>query len=211
MNDTCSLPKGEIEGATTGSAVESAKPKAVARAPKALMGPLKELDPKHRLLIQYTVHGCDKKRLLDYHYRDISTIDEPGKKRQLLVGEPLTIEEAARVLNMRVKHARHLFTQAIFLKAYNAEIEAIRDGAKLAAIKRIVQLVDEPGEGKAADRTVQLKAAQALLGDTVGSDAGARVNVTVNNQTTLSAGVVVRLPPGIAPTPLEIEGTVNDD
>lgn len=185
------------------------RPKPVARAPKALMGPLKELTTKHRLLLQYVVHGVDKPHLVDYITRKSPTEDDPDRTRPLKTGEPLRIEEAAQVLGMRIKHARHLFAQPVFLKAYNAEIEAIRDGAKLQAIKRVVDLVTE-GDGSAAFAKVNLAAAAAILGETVNKGSQPQA-LTVNVGVQMSAGVVVRLPSGIAPPPLELQANIERD
>jgi len=196
------------EGATTGSAVTS--PKAVAKRPKATLGPLTELHPKHRLLIHYMVHGVDKPHLLDYLYRATPTEDDPDARRPLKVREPLRLEEAADVLFMRHRHARHLFKQPVFQKELAAQLETLRDGAKARAMHRIIELIDTPGEGKAADRKVQLQAAQAVLGDAVGQPpASPTVNVSVG--VSMAAGVVVRLPSGIAKTPLELQAVNESD
>jgi len=188
------------------------KPKAVAKAPKALMGPLTKLAPIHQLLIEYTVHGVpeNKKRLLDYHYRAAPTEQQPDRKRQLLPNEPLTCDEAARVLGVRLRHARHLFSQPVFIKAHNAAIEAIRNGAKVAAMNKVAALVSEQGDGSAAWAKVNLNAAQLILGDSAGNDAKPSVQVNVGLQ--LNPGIVIRLPADAPTSPLELTATqVNAD
>ena len=194
------------EGATTGSA--ETRPKAVAKRPKATLGPLTELHPKHRLLIQYMVHGVDKPHLVDYLYRATPTEDDPDGRRPLKAHEPLRLEEAADVLFMRHRHARHLFKQPVFQKEIAAQLETLRDGAKARAMHRIIALVEE-GDGSAAFAKVNLAAATAILGETVSKPD--RPAVTVNVGLNMSAGVVVRLPQGIAPPPLELQAINQDD
>lgn len=188
------------------------RPKGAAVKPKASMGPLTKLAPIHQLLIEYTVHGVpeNKKRLLDYHYRAAPTEQQPDRKRQLLPNEPLTCDEAARVLGVRLRHARHLFSQPVFIKAHNAAIEAIRNGAKVAAMNKVAALVSEQGDGSAAWAKVNLNAAQLILGDSAGNDAKPSVQVNVGLQ--LNPGIVIRLPADAPTSPLELTATqVNAD
>jgi hypothetical protein len=185
------------------------RPKAVARAPKAEMGPLRELTPKHKLLIQYVVHGVDKQHLLDGVERLSPTEDDPTRTRPLKVGEPLKLEEAALVLGMRRKHARHLFSQQVFIKAYNAELESLRNGAKVDAIRKTIEIMNEPGDGSAAWAKVNLTAAGQILGEQ--GEAKGGVNVTVNTAIQLQPGIVIRLPASAEKPPLEIEGEVIDE
>ena len=185
--------------------------KAVARSPKALMGPLKELHAKHRLLIEYVVNGVpeNKKHLLDYHYRATPTEDDPSCKRELRPNEPLKVEEAARVLGIRLRHARHLFSQPVFLKAYHAKCDELRNGAKVDAIRKVIEIMGDNGDGSAAFRKVQLSAAQMVMGD---GESGGKSQVQVNVGVQLAAGLVVRLPSDADETPLELQAEeVSDD
>lgn len=188
----------ESEAATTGSGAASLTnpaarpPPAIARKPDWAATPLKSLTAKHKLLISYMVVGCPHPYITAMT-RAAPTEDDPDARRPLNQNEPLRLEEAADALGIRRRHARHLFEQVVFQKALSKELNALRDGAKARAMHRIIALVDEPGEGKAADRKVQLQAAQALLGEAVGAGpAQVNVGVTVNNQ--LTAGIVVRIP-----------------
>lgn len=184
------------------------RPRGAAIKAKTDMGPLTELTPRHRLLIQYTVHGVppEKAHLLDYLTRATPSEDNPNASRPLRPNEPLSIEEAARVIGFRLRHARHLFTQSIFLKAHAAELETIRNGSKVAAMRKVVEVLHDDGDGSAAFRKVQLSAAQMLLNDPEANKPGVSVNVGIN----LTAGVVVRLPADLAPTPLELEANPDD-
>lgn len=177
--------------------------KGEARAPKAEMGPLRELHPKHKLLIQYVVHGVDKPHLLDGVTRLSPTEDDPTAHRQLKVGEPLRLEEAALILGIRRKHARHLFGQQVFIKAYNAEIDSLRNGAKVDAIRKTIEIMNEPGDGSAAWAKVNLAAANTILGEQ--GEAKSGVNVTVNTAIQLQPGIVIRLPASAEKPPLEID------
>jgi hypothetical protein len=192
-------------GSVIDGLVVSERPKAVARRPKAEMGPLKELAGKHRLLIDYVVNGVPeaKKHLLDYHYRSTPTEDDPDCRRELKPNEPLRLEEAARVLGIRLRHARHLFNQPVFVKAYQAELDSLRNGSKVDALRKVIEIVGDDGDGSAAFRKVQLSAAGMILGsDEQNSKPQVNVNVGVN----LTAGVVVRLPADAPSSPLEING-----
>jgi len=190
--------------------VTGVRPKGAAVRPKAEMGPLKELAPKHRLLIEYVVNGVpeNKRSLLDYHYRATPTEDDPECKRELKPNEPLRLEEAARVLGIRLRHARHLFSQAVFQKAYQAELDSLRNGSKVKALRKVIEIVGDDGDGSAAFRKVQLSAAGMILGtDEQNSKPQVNVNVGVN----LTAGVVVRLPADAPSSPLEVNGEVIEN
>ena len=62
------------------------------------------------------------------------------------------------------------------------------------------EILDDRGDGSAADRKVRLQASQAILGDESRSQG---VSVTVNNGIPLTAGIVIRIPEGVASPPLE--------
>jgi hypothetical protein len=176
------------------------RPKGAAIRPKAEMGPLTELTPKHRLLIDYCVNGVpeNKRHLLDWLNRN---------GRQLVPNEPLTIEEGARVLGFKLRHARHLFAQAVFLKAYQAELDTLRNGAKVAAMREVISIMRDAGDGSAAFRKVQLAAAQLVLGPAETD----KPNIAVNVGVTLTAGVVVRLPADAPAAPLELQAVTDDE
>lgn len=165
------------------------------------MGPLTKLAPKHRLLIDYMVNGCPYP-FITCMSRKAPTEYDQDATRPLEQFEPLRLEEAAQALGIRLRHARHLFNQSLFQKTLAKELTALRDGAKAQALHKMIELVHEPGEGKAADRKVQLQAAQAILGEQVGPTPP-NVSVTVNNGPVLQAGIVVRLPASTKAPPLE--------
>jgi hypothetical protein len=208
VNEDTNLPTatalGLNEAATTGSREsEAARGKAVAKAPKALMGPLTKLHPKHSLLISYMVNGCPH-AYVSQRTRAAPTEDDPDARRCLNQNEPLRLEEAADLIGIRWRHARHLFAQTIFQKALAQELAALRDGAKARAMHKVIEIVENDGDGTAADRKVQLAAASILLGDEAGPSKGAGVSVTINNNQTLQAGIVVRLPSSAKATPGEV-------
>jgi hypothetical protein len=60
-------------------------------------------------------------------------------------------------------------------------------------LQTLIEIRDDPGEGFAADRTVRIKAVQAIEG----TEGKASVTVNVNQQTNVAAitpGYVIRLP-----------------
>lgn len=175
------------------------------RLVKKPSGPLRELTDKQLKLADYMVNGGP-----DYAVQDLMrwspTEDDPSAMRPIKPFEPLRLEEAAKAIFMSIKSAKQLFKEPIFQRALALELNSVREAAKPNALRRVVALVDEEGENKAADRKVMLQAAQMLLGDAVGpSHDGKSQAVNVNVGVTLQAGIVIRLPPGIQQPPLELQ------
>ena len=154
-----------------------------------------QLTQRHRLMIEYMVHGLHHPTLLSrlpLRYMPAG-VDEEGapilKMGRPEVFEALSLEDAAAACNVRPRIARLLSKQPVFTRLLSSEIAAFRDGSKARAMRRVVSLVDEPGLGKAADRKVQLAAAQLVLGE--GNSNGPTVNVNVGLQ--MRAGIVIDL------------------
>jgi hypothetical protein len=155
---------------------------------------LKELTPKMRLLIAYMVNGADGdfvRRLtrpvqqVDEKTGEIVTVQKPIEP-----GEPLTLIEAADLLRIRRRQARDLLKQGVFSRHLATEVQALRTGEKAASVHRMIAIRDDAGQGRAADKKVQLQAAQAILGEGEGNRPS--VAITVNNS--LQAGYVIRIP-----------------
>jgi hypothetical protein len=180
--------------------------KAPRRKPEG--GP-KELTPRHQLLVEYMVFGCQH-AFVRQITRPVQEIDQSTGKiitvqKPIEPGEPLTLIEAADLLRIRRRNARELSTFPIFQRAYATELQRLRDGEKARSVHTMIEIRDDRGLGKAADRTVRLKASQAILGE---GDGNRQPNVQVNVGVT--AGYVIDLSPqkaDAAPkTPLEMEG-----
>lgn len=169
-----------------------------------------QLNDKHRLLIEYLTFGCSIPGLLVKLKRpavidpDTNEIIKPA--RNPLPGQPLTIEEAATIIGMRFRTARLLVNSPIGSKALSQALAALRNGAKAAAMHKIIALVNNEGEGKAADRKVQLEAARDILG--LKDSSAAQVNITLNQQTNINPGYVVRDPRPQAS--VTIDGTAQE-
>ena len=181
------------EGATTGSAVANR----LQHKPSTLT----KLSPTHRLMVEYLVWGCPHNSL--------------AKRVGHRAGTPLTVDECALVLGMRLRAVRWLSAQPLFQAELARAMRSFRNGQQPASWRKLVELRDDPGQGKAADRKVQLAAALALIGET---GEGSKVNVTVNNQVNtavqLNAGIVIRLPATAPAAPLEsqtVEQSVSDE
>ena len=107
---------------------------------------------------------------------------------------PRSLEQAAKDCGYRVRRARSYLADLPAFNAYRRQLlkerresEAARNLATAIAIR------DNPGDGLAADRTVQLKAIGVIEGP---PDKGGVV-VNVNQQTNVAAispGYVIRLP-----------------
>jgi hypothetical protein len=130
---------------------------------------------------------------------------------------PLTLEQAAKFVGYRLKRAR---THLDNLREFSTLRRELLDGKRKAELARnletLIQIRDDPGENLAADRTMRIKAVQAIEG----SDGKANVVVNVNQQTNVAniqPGYVIRLgkfsqsEPAIeqAREPLTIEGNVS--
>lgn len=141
---------------------------------------LKELTPRMRLMAEYMVVGC--------HLSHAE--GKTGKPR----GTPLSLEEAADLVGIRRRNARDLVKQAVFVRHLSSELEALKTGHKAEAVRTMVQVMRDPGQGKAADRKVRLEAASMITGEQLAGKAApqANINVQVNNH--ISPGYVIRAP-----------------
>jgi hypothetical protein len=124
-----------------------------------------DLAARRRLLAEYMVHGTEHQR---------------ARRLGLPLNVPLTLEQAAAVLDIRRRNARQISRMPDFQRLMASLNADLRNGFKSRAIRRMGELVDWQGEGTAADATVALKASQAVLGEEA---KGLSVNVQVNNQT----------------------------
>jgi hypothetical protein len=126
-----------------------------------------ELGARHRLLAELIVFGTDHRRT---------------ERLGLPLNEPLTLEQAAAVLNIKRRNARQIFSLPAFQKMLTQAIGDLRSGARPRAIKTLIDMMTDEGAGTAADKAVRIKAAMALLDE----GKGVSVNVQVNNQTNLA-------------------------
>lgn len=181
-------PGGQAPLATIASKAVSPRGKRILPAP----GNLKELHPRHLLVIEKLVHG----------------VDRPNRAiPDIAPGTPLTANQAADVLNFKRRYVRRLCLEPIFIAKLTQEMNALRSAAKPKAIKKMVDLVDWIGEGGAADAKVALEASKAVLGEEA---KGISINVGINNQmgVHIKPGYVVRMPS--AKQPAVIEGVATE-
>jgi hypothetical protein len=122
-----------------------------------------ELSPLHVSLCEMMVYGTDSAKA--------ARLGTP-------LNEPLPLATAAELLGMRKRNARQVFRLPQFQRLYAQLVGAMRTAAHAKAVRRMIELIDEPGEGKAADRSVQLKAARAVIGE---ADQALNVNVAIQN------------------------------
>lgn len=166
--------------------------------PKKHLAPAKltALAPEHLLMARYMVFG----------------VDLPVRARQLKVGisEPLSFRDAALAARVRVHRARTLINDGLFRAELARQLRSFRESLAPEAVRTIAAVMNDPGQGLAADRTVQLKAASILSGDSGSSSSGTQVNVNINNGIqSLTAGIVVRLPATAKETPGETAKVVE--
>lgn len=167
-------------GATTGSAVAQQRERPSGNRLERLgynfkkPAVLKELAPKHRLLIDYIVNGCPHESAANLIGRN--------------AGEPLELIEAADLLHIKRRNARQLAKEPVFQRALAAELQSFREGHKAEALREVVRVMRADGQGKAADRKVKLTAASMLLGDAIAQQGQTNVSVQVG------VGVAVQTP-----------------
>lgn len=154
------------------------------------------LTAQHKLLIEYMTSGCYVPGLLAKLKRPAVIDPDSGEvlkpERNPGAGVPLTVEEAAELVGLRRRTARLLIASPIGTKAMAAAVAGLREGAKAAAMRKVIDLVQIEGEGKAADRKVQLEAARDILG--LKEAGGVTVNVGIQSNTTITPGLVLRDP-----------------
>lgn len=106
---------------------------------------------------------------------------------------------------MRLRTARNVLASSIGHKAQSQALAALRNGAKASAMHKIIELINNPGEGKAADRKVQLEASRDILG--LKDQSAAQVNVQINNNNHVKAGYVIKMPAEKPNEPTTIDAT----
>jgi hypothetical protein len=112
---------------------------------------------------------------------------------------PLTLEQAARFVGYRCKKARNYLDNLPEFSTYRRQLlDGRRNAEKPRNLQTLIEIRDDPGEGFAADRTVRVKAVQAIEGRPDGPGLTVNVN-TQTNVATITPGYVIRLP---ANTPL---------
>ena len=131
-------------------------------------------------------------------------------------GWPLTLEQAASFVRYRLKRARQYLDN---LPEFSTHRRQLLDGKRKAELARnletLIRIRDDEGENFAADRTVRIKAVQAIEGSEGKANVVVNVNQT-NNTAAISPGYVIRLgkfsrEPAVEQDqePLTIEGDVS--
>jgi hypothetical protein len=156
--------------------------------PKGPRKPIAALDSRGRKLIQLMVFGFDD--------------PEEAARYGLPAHTPLTLEQASEPAGLKRRNARYLFSQRAFLAAYSENLAALRKSHQARAVATLAEIADDPGDGTAATKTARIKASNSLLDDQGGRGTNVNVNVGVGVQQ-ITAGIVLRLPAGIAAPPLE--------
>lgn len=147
-----------------------------------------DLTPRHLLLVEYMVFGTEHAR---------------AKRLGYPLNEPLTLEQAAGVLDIRRRNARQVTRMPAFQRLMAQLTAELRSGGRARAIHTLLKIMADVGENTAADRAVRVKAAKEVIGD----EGKGGVNVTIYNQVNaVRPGFIIRLPSD-APTPRTIEAT----
>lgn len=108
-------------------------------------------------------------------------------------GWPLSLRDAAKATGYRIKRA---MTYLDLLPEFQAErarlLKGRRQSEEAGNLATAVMIRDDPGDGKAADRTVQLKAIGVIEGNDKAP--GVVVNVQQNSVAAISPGYVIKIP-----------------
>lgn len=153
--------------------------------PRGQRLPLRALDSRGRKLCDLMLFGADPDEAEQYGFPPNS---------------PLTLEQAAVIVGLKMTNARFIFSQKFFLAAYSEGLKQLRRSHQARALGTLAQIMDDDSDQSAA-KTVRVKCANALLDNPEAR--GPNVNIQVNNGVTLQAGVVIRLPSGVQAPPLE--------
>jgi hypothetical protein len=121
--------------------------------------------------------------------------------------QPRALEQAAKDCGYRIKRARNYLDALPAFNEYRRRLlKERRESEEARNLATLIQIRDDPGEGKAADRTVQLKAVAAIEG----TDKAPAVIVNVSQaNNTLVAGYVVRLRAKSSDDAATLDGTVS--
>lgn len=140
------------------------------------------LTPRYALLIDYMVHGCTKADLVDPFGYPVDT--------------PLTLIQAADVLRIKRRHARQLVQTPLISNALAKAVNELRSGARAQAVHTMIDVMNDKGTNKPADRKVRLTGAAMVMGEAQAGQASVHVNVAVQ-----TPGYVIILPPDDAEPP----------
>jgi hypothetical protein len=120
--------------------------------------------------------------------------EEMARRGNHNCGWPLSLRDAAKAMNYRVKRALSYLDNLPEFQAERARLLKRRRESEAARnLATAVMIRDDEGENLAADRTVRLKAATFIEGNE--RKAGVTVNVNqTSNVVAISPGYVIRLP-----------------
>jgi len=176
---------------------------------------LQELTPQHRKLIDYMVNGCSDERLLHHIKRKVPIVENGVaiiKEVSPRTGEPLLLEEAADLARVRRRNARDLMQQPAFMRELSKAVDDLRRGHTAEAMHKTIEIMRDPGFGKAADRKVQLEAADRILAIDGPGSAKNGVNVNITNNMVVPGYVIdLRDPAETAPPTIEGRVITNDE
>jgi len=125
-------------------------------------------------------------------------------------GWPLSLDDAAKAMGYKLKRVRTYLDLMPEFNAYRAQLlKGRRESESARNLATAVAIRDDPGDGRAADKTVQLKAIGVIEGKA--GHPAVQVNVNqVSNVANITAGYVIRLgrfrePEAPSPLPLTIK------
>lgn len=140
--------------------------------------PVTALDAKALAMAELMTNGSEFAEVIDGH--------------PVPADYPLDLKQAAFVTGMKLREARALADDPRFVEQLNKLLKQRRNAERARNLNVAIEIRDDKGEGLAADRTVRLKAIQAIEG-TEGK--GVQVNINQNTITAnIQPGYVIRLP-----------------
>jgi len=138
---------------------------------------LTKLPPKFDGVIRLMIYGAD----------GAVTIEGVA----IAAGMPLTLRQAARQVGARLKQAREIADTPLFQGAFSKALLALRRSEGPRNLHTAIEIRDDPGDGSAATKRARLSAIDSIEGK---SSSGTHVSVNVNQQATISAGYIIKLP-----------------
>lgn len=168
------------------------------------------LTRRHLKLIDYMVNGCPDRDILAHIKRAVTTIEDGVQVTRMVSpepGTPLELIEAADLLHIRRRNARSLSALPLFQKHLAKAVDDLRLGHTAEAMRTVIDVMRDPGFGKAADRKVQLEAADRILQ----RDSGTNISLQITNNVQMTAGVVIRLPASAPATALDAVKTIEHE
>jgi hypothetical protein len=138
---------------------------------------LTKLPPKYEVIVRLMIYGLEEDAVIE--------------GVAIAAGTPLTLRQAARRVGVRLRSAREIADTALFQTAFNKTLLSLRRSEGPRNLHTAIKIRDDEGDCSAATKRARLAAIDSIEGK---SSTGTNISVSVNSQTNVSAGYIIRLP-----------------